>query len=153
MKFIKPTPKSVLSLDIGKKRIGLAYCDSLFITVSILPAIKRTKNFEEIEILKNYILKHKISGIIFGLPLDDEGKMTTQANDCLKYGHIISREIELPFNFVNEHSSTWESLNTFNVKKDKSGLVDSYSAQIILEQWMKEGPELKKYVFNNEIKY
>ncbi len=153
MKFNKPTPKSVLSLDVGKKRIGLAYCDSLFITVSILPAIKRTYNFKEIEILRKHIIEHNINGVIFGLPLDDKGKMTKQADDCLKYGQTITTLLKLPHNFVNEHSSTWESINSFNIKKDKSGLVDSYSAQIILEQWMREGPELKEYVFNNQIKY
>jgi len=153
VKFNKPTPKSVLSLDVGKKRIGLAYCDSLFITVSILPAIKRTYNFKEIEILRKHIIEHNINGVIFGLPLDDKGKMTKQADDCLKYGQTITTLLKLPHNFVNEHSSTWESINSFNIKKDKSGLVDSYSAQIILEQWMREGPELKEYVFNNQIKY
>ncbi len=153
MRFKKPSPKSVISLDVGKKRIGLAYCDALLITVSILPAIIRKDNFQEVDILKGYIKKYNISGLIIGLPLDEKGAMTPQAIDCQKYGENISRKIELPFNFVNEHSSTWESINTYKIKKDKSGLVDSYSAKIILEQWIKEGPELKEYVFNNQIKY
>ena len=58
MKFIKPSPKSVLSLDVGTKRIGLAYCDALFITVSILPAVRRSIDLKEIEIYKT---KPKIS--------------------------------------------------------------------------------------------
>ncbi len=152
MIFIKPKPKAVLGLDVGKKRVGLAYCDSLFITISILPAMKRFNDFEEIEILKRHIWNHKITGIIIGLPLDDKGNMTEQAKDCLKYGEDVSKKLKLPFNFVNEHSSSWESINRFKIKKDKSGLIDSYSARIILEQWMREGPELKEYVFNNQFK-
>ena len=153
MKFIKPLPKSVLSLDIGKKRIGLAYCDSLFITISLLPAVRRSIEYKEIETFKRHILNLNISGIIIGLPLDENGNMTTQSKDCVEYGEIINRTLKLPFNYVNEHSSTWESMNTFGIKKDKSGLIDSYSAKIILEQWIKEGPELKEFVFNNQIKY
>ena len=153
MKFIKPIPKSVLSLDIGKKRIGLAYCDALFITVSLLPAVRRSIDFKEIEIFKRHIDNLNITGIIFGLPLDENGNMTPQAKDCMKYGDLINRSIRLPFNYINEHSSTWESINTYGIKKDKSGLIDSYSAKIILEQWIKEGPELKEFVFNNPIKY
>ena len=153
MKFIKPIPKSVLSLDIGKKRIGLAYCDALFITVSLLPAVRRTIDYKEIEIFQRHIDNLNITGIIFGIPLDENGNMTTQAKDCMKYGDVINKSIKLPFNYINEHSSTWESINTFGVKKDKSGLIDSYSAKIILEQWIKEGPELKEFVFNNQIKY
>ena len=153
MKFTKPLPKSVLSLDIGKKRIGLAYCDSLFITISLLPAVKRSIEYKEIETFKRHILNLNISGIIIGLPLDENGNMTTQAKDCVEYGEIINRTLKLPFNYVNEHSSTWESMNTFGIKKDKSGLIDSYSAKIILEQWIKECTELKEFVFNNRNKY
>ena len=153
MKFIKPIPKSVLSLDIGKKRIGLAYCDALFITVSPLPAVRRTIDYKEIEIFQRHIDNLNITGIIFGIPLDENGNMTTQAKDCMEYGDLINKSIKLPFNYINEHSSTWESTNTYGIKKDKSGLIDSYSAKIILEQWIKEGPELKEFVFNNQFKY
>ena len=153
MKFIKPIPKSVLSLDIGKKRIGLAYCDALFITVSPLPAVRRTIDYKEIEIFQRHIDNLNITGIIFGIPLDENGNMTTQAKDCMEYGNLINKSIKLPFNYINEHSSTWESINTYGIKKDKSGLIDSYSAKIILEQWIQEGPELKEFVFNNQIKY
>ena len=153
MKFIKPSPKSVLSLDIGKKRIGLAYCDALFITVSLLPAVKRSIDLKEIQIFKKHILNLNITGMIIGLPLDENGQITNQAKDCMEYGEIITRNLNLPFNYVNEHSSTWESINTYGIRKDKSGLIDSYSAKVILEQWIKEGPELKEIVFNNEIKY
>ena len=153
MKFIKPSPKSVLSLDIGKKRIGLAYCDALFITVSLLPAVKRSIDLKEIQIFKKHILNLNITGMIIGLPLDENGQITNQAKDCMEYGEIITRNLNLPFNYVNEHSSTWESINTYGIRKDKSGLIDSYSAKVILEQWIKEGPELKEFVFNNPIKY
>ena len=153
MKFIKPIPKSVLSLDIGKKRIGLAYCDALFITVSILPAVRRSSDLKEINTFKRHIVNLNITGLIIGLPLDDNGNITNQAKDCMEYGETIMQILKLPFNYVNEHSSTWESINTHGIKKDKSGLIDSYSAKVILEQWIKEGPELKEFVFNDPIKY
>ena len=151
MKYCKPKSKSILSLDVGIKRIGLAYCDSLFITVNILPAVKREKNNSELKTIKNHIKNLNLTGFIVGLPLDDEGKMTSQAIDCETYGKFLFNELKLPFTFVNEHSSTWESTNRFGVKKDKSGLIDSLSAKIILEQWIQEGPELKELVGNKQI--
>ena len=151
MKYCKPKSKSILSLDVGLKRIGLAYCDSLFITVNILPALKRERNNKEIIIIKEHIKKLNLTGFIVGLPLDEEGGMTSQALDCKTYGEFLFNELKLPFSFVNEHSSTWESTNRFGVKKDKSGLIDSLSAKIILEQWIQEGPELKELVGNKQI--
>ncbi len=151
MKYCKPKSKSILSLDVGLKRIGLAYCDSLFITVNILPALKRERNNKEIIIIKEHIKKLNLTGFIVGLPLDESGGMTSQALDCKTYGEFLFNELKLPFSFVNEHSSTWESTNRFGVKKDKSGLIDSLSAKIILEQWIQEGPELKELVGNKQI--
>ena len=153
MKYKKPKTRPVLSLDVGKKRIGLAYCDALNITVSILPAVKRSKDLSELDIFKKHIFNHKILGIIIGLPLDDKGNITSQAEDCIKYGNLINKEIKLPYAFVNENSTTWESNNRYGIKRDKTGLIDSFSAKIILEQWIKEGPELKEKVFNNQIQY
>ena len=143
MKFKKPKLRSILSLDVGIKRVGLAYCDPLCITSNILPALKRCANNQEIKIIKNHIEEFNLSGFIVGLPLDEEGKMTPQAIDCKDYGKLLSKELKLPSSFVNEHSSTWESSNRFGIKKDKSGLIDSFSAKIILEQWIEEGPELE----------
>ena len=151
MKYCKPKSKSILSLDVGLKRIGLAYCDSLFITVNILPALKRERNNNEIIIIKEHIKKLNLTGFIVGLPLDEAGGMTFQALDCKTYGEFLFNELKLPFSFVNEHSSTWESTNRFGVKKDKSGLIDRLSAKIILDQWIQEGPELKELVGNKQI--
>ena len=148
MKYCKPKPKSILSLDVGTKRIGLAYCDSLCITVNTLPALKREKNNGELISIKNHINKLNLSGFIVGIPLDDAGKMTKQAFDCEKYGVFLFNELKLPFSFVNENSTTWESTNRFGIKKDKSGLIDSLSARIILEQWILEGPEIEELVGN-----
>ena len=150
MKFIKPKPRSVLGLDIGQKRIGLAYSDALNITVSILPAVKRTKDFFELNRIIEYINFYNIQGIIAGLPLDENGFMTKQALDCKTYGDLVFDKLKLPFAYVNEHSSTWESINRFGLRKDKTGLIDSFSAKIILEQWIMEGPELNEFVFNNQ---
>ena len=151
MKYCKPKSKSILSLDVGTKRIGLAYCDSLCITVNILPAVKREQNNHELKTIKKHINKLNLTGFIVGLPLDDRGKMTSQAFDCETYGEYLFNELKLPFSFVNEHSSTWESTNRFGIKKDKSGLIDSLSAKVILEQWIQEGPELKEIVGNKHI--
>lgn len=151
MNYCKPKSKSILSLDVGTKRIGLAYCDSLFITVNILPAVKREKNNNELKTIKNHIKNYNLTGFIVGLPLDDRGKMTSQAFDCETYGKFLFNELKLPFSFVNEHSSTWESTNRFGIKKDKSGLIDSLSAKVILEQWIQEGPDLKELVGNKPI--
>jgi len=143
MKTTKPKPCSVLSIDIGHKRIGLAGCDPLGITIKRLPALHR-KNFNlDIQVIKQHCLVRLVKGLIIGLPMDSEGLLTKQANYCHKYGRRIGHALQLPVAWVNEHCSTWSASVQFNLSKDRSGALDSAAAAVLLEQWLKEGPELE----------
>ena len=141
-------------LDLVKNKIDIK--KDITVNKDILNHIKnvlRIKNNQEIKIIRNHINELNLTGFIVGIPLNEEGQMTTQAIDCKNYGQLLSNELKLPFSYVNEHSSTWESSERFGIKKDKSGLIDSFSAKIILEQWIEEGPELEEIAGNRQIKY
>ena len=138
----KPNPCSVLSLDIGNKRIGIAGCDPLGISITHLPAIFR-KSFEED--LKEFSLicsKRRIEGLVIGNPLDMHGKETYQSIQCKKYGFKLAKSLKLPLAFINEHCSTIEAKEKFSIKSDKTGKIDSAAAAILLQQWLIEGPDL-----------
>ena len=140
--MVKPHPCSVLSLDIGKKRIGIAGCDPLGISITHLPAIFR-KNFEEdLNKFMHICSSRKIEGLVIGNPLDKQGKETSQSIRCKKYGVKLAKCLKLPFVFVNEHCSTVEAKEKFSIKDDKTGRIDSAAAAILLQQWLIEGPEL-----------
>ena len=137
-----PPPKSVLSLDIGSKRIGLAGCDPLGITVTRLPALISTNFENDLKQLKIYCQNRNVKGLIIGLPLDKTGKETTQSKFCRKYGSKIAFALNLPIAWVNEHSSSWEAKQRLNINNDRSGKIDSEAAALLLEQWLKDGPDL-----------
>ena len=138
----RPYPCSVLSLDIGNKRIGIAGCDPLGISITHLPAIFR-KNFEEdLKKFEKICSLRKVQGILVGNPLDMHGKETNQSIRCKKYGIKLARCLKLPLAFINEHCSTLEAKEKFSLKIDKTGRIDSAAAAIILQQWLIEGPDL-----------
>ena len=144
MKVNKPIPMSVLSLDIGKKRIGLAGCDPLGITVTILPPIHRTTFNKDIKLLLATALVRSIKGLIVGLPYNENGEINKQAIYCQNYGTKVANYLKLPVAWVNEHSSTIEAAKKYHLKKDKSGAIDSAAAAILLQQWLHEGPILQQ---------
>ena len=139
----KPIPKSILSLDIGSKRIGLAGCDPLGITVKTLQAIKRKGLKEDLKIFQIHCRERSVKGLVIGIPLDQSGNMTPQAERCKQYGLRIAKELGLPIAWVNEHSSTWEAENIYKLKGDRTGMLDSAAALLLLKQWLSDGPELK----------
>ncbi|WP_320674515.1 Holliday junction resolvase RuvX [Prochlorococcus sp. MIT 1341] len=143
MKTKKPFPRSVLSIDIGHKRIGLAGCDPLGITIKPLPALHRGNFDHDIEILKRHCQIRLVEGLVIGLPMDSKGLSTKQTYLCQRLGKRIAHSLQLPVAWVNEHSSSWSASIQFNLKKDRSGALDSAAAALILEQWLREGPELK----------
>ena len=129
-------------MDLGHKRIGLAGCDPLGITITKLPAIKRKSFHKDLETIESHCLYRKVNGLIVGLPLDENGKFTIQAKHCQEYGIRMAIKLDLPLAWVNEHSSSWEAGQRYNLQNDRTGKLDSAVAALLLEQWLREGPDL-----------
>ena len=140
--MIQPKPCSVLSLDIGEKRIGIAGCDPLGISIIHLPAIFRNSFEKDLKEFRKICLKRKVEGLIIGNPLDMHGKDTKQSILCKRYGFKLAKFLKLPLAFINEHCSTFEAKEKFSIKPDKTGRIDSAAAAILLQQWLIEGPNL-----------
>tara|TARA_B100000700_G_C14586200_1_gene642526 strand:- start:95 stop:529 length:435 start_codon:yes stop_codon:yes gene_type:complete len=140
--MIQPRPCSVLCLDIGNKRIGIAGCDPLGISITHLPAIFRKSFEEDLQKFRRICSKRKVEGLIVGNPLDMHGKETNQSTRCKKYGIKLATFLSIPVVFINEHCSTVEAIEKFSFKSDKTGKIDSAAAAILLQQWLIEGPNL-----------
>tara|TARA_Y100001968_G_scaffold20620_1_gene16231 strand:- start:975 stop:1430 length:456 start_codon:yes stop_codon:yes gene_type:complete len=138
----KQEPLSVLGLDIGKKRIGIAGCDPLGITVTRLPALFRESFDKDLVKIKFYCRDRNVKGLVVGIPLDKDGKLTSQAKFCQEYGYRLAKSLRLPMALVNEHCTTWEAKEKLNLSNDRSGKIDSEAAGLLIEQWLNEGPDL-----------
>ena len=141
-----PPPCSALALDIGRRRIGLAGCDPLGLTVTPLPALQRSSPERDLALLRPLILQRGVRALVFGLPLDDAGLPTEQARHCRRYGLRLAAALSaagtpLPVAWVNEHSSSWAAGERFGLHGDRSGRLDSAAAALLLEQWLRDGPE------------
>ena len=141
-----PRPRSALALDIGRKRIGLAGCDPLGLTVTPLSALHRGPFPQDLITLQALIRSRRVQALVLGLPLDGDGQLTVQARHCRRYGLQLGRSLmaagsPLPLAWVNEHSSSWAAAERFGLQGDRSGRLDSAAAALLLEQWLREGPE------------
>ena len=133
----------MLSLDVGRRRIGLAGCDPLGITVTPLPALHRGRFDADLAVLRPLCDRRSVRGLVVGLPLDAAGEPTPQALHCRRYGTRLAAALQLPLAWVNEHSSTWAAGERHGLAGDRSGRLDSAAAALLLEQWLQEGPDLK----------
>jgi len=136
-----PQPRSVLAIDVGRRRIGLAGCDALGLTVSPLPALARSRFGNDLARLKPLLNQRRVQALVVGLPLDQSGQPTPQARHCRRYGEQLASATGLPVAWVNEHSSSWAAAESRGLHGDRSGALDSAAAALLLEQWLLEGPE------------
>jgi putative holliday junction resolvase len=140
-----PPPCSALALDIGQRRIGLAGCDPLGLTVTPLPALRRSSFEQDLTALLVLLRTRRVQALVLGLPLDDAGQPTAQARHCRRYGMrlaaaLVAAGLPLPLAWVNEHSSSWEAGERYGLHGDRSGRLDSAAAALLLQQWLREGP-------------
>ncbi|MEB3260685.1 MAG: Holliday junction resolvase RuvX [Cyanobacteriota bacterium] len=140
-------PCSAIALDVGRKRVGLAGCDPLGLTVTPLPALQRRGLEEDAQTLASLATRRRARVLVVGLPLDGCQRLTLQARHCLRYGRqlaeaLIQRGLPLPLVWVNEHGSTWEAADRFGLRGDRTGRLDSAAAALLLEQWLREGTAL-----------
>lgn len=136
-----PAPRSVLALDVGRRRIGLAGCDALGITVTALPALQRGRFNADLEHLKPLVQRRRVQALVVGMPLDRQQQPTPQADHCQRYGEQLGRQLQLPVAWVNEFASSWAAAERHGLHGDRSGALDSAAAALLLEQWLREGPE------------
>jgi putative Holliday junction resolvase len=83
--------------------------------------------------------------LVVGLPLDAAQRATQQARHCRRYGlrlagALAAAGLELPLVWVNEHASTRMAAERYGLHGDRTGRLDSASAALLLEQWLREGP-------------
>ena len=132
-----------LGIDYGDSRVGLAITDALGITVQGLETIHYNGNDKILlkrldEILKEY----EIDTFVIGLPLNMNGTASTRVdvtNEFIhklkcKYNKIKIETIEERLTTVAAH----KAMNFLDVnKKQKRNIVDTISAEYILEMYMK----------------
>jgi putative Holliday junction resolvase len=140
-------PCSALALDVGRRRVGLAGCDPLGLTVTPLPALQRRSLDLDAELVACLASRRQARVMVVGLPLDGGQQLTLQARHCLRYGRqladaLADRGLALPLVWVNEHGSTREAEERFGLRGDRTGRLDSAAAALLLEQWLREGSAL-----------
>ncbi len=133
---------SVLGLDVGQKRIGVAGCDGLGLIATGLTTIVRTSFQADVEQIKQLVDEREASLFVIGLPYTMDGNLGFQARKVQKFAHRLSHYLPLPIEYVDERLTSVqaeEQLRTwqkgFSPRYDK-GAIDRQAAAIILQQWL-----------------
>lgn len=126
-----------MSLDIGTKRIGIAFSDYLQVIATPHSTISRRPENEALEAIKKLALENRVEKIVVGLPINMDGTQGSQAEDCLSFAQKISG---FDIIYEDERLTSEEAESRLKARKvdfrKNKGLVDMESASIILEQYL-----------------
>jgi putative Holliday junction resolvase len=123
----------ILSIDVGKKRVGIALLESEHASTSLKRIFNRETKIAEREILK-LILQKNIKTVVAGLPLDANNLKTAQCLDVEQFCLRIKKRSNSKFHFVDEYLSSEEAKQQFS----KDVRVDHHAAEIILRRFLSD---------------
>jgi putative holliday junction resolvase len=131
---------SVLALDIGKKRIGVAGCNALGMLVTELMTIERRSLDQVIDVLRGLVAEREVTLLVIGLPYQMDGTVGSQAKTTQKTGKMIGKALGLPIVWVDERLTSFaaeEALKEQHISPSRhKGAIDRKAAAIILQEWL-----------------
>jgi len=132
--------KRIIALDIGTKRIGVAYSDALWISVNPLKTIQRKTDEKAREEIKQICAQYLTNIILIGVPYNMDGSLGFQAKNCLDFIEPFKKDYEILHQDERLSSSRAEEILRRQGKKytkDKKA-VDMTAACVILEEYLEQ---------------
>ncbi|MEM1241674.1 MAG: Holliday junction resolvase RuvX [Cyanobacteria bacterium P01_H01_bin.26] len=131
---------SVLGLDIGSKRIGVAGCDRTGLVAAGLTTIDNKSFAYVTEQLAQIVRQREATLLVVGLPYTMDGALGTQARRVQKFTKRLAKALSLPVTYVDERLTSVEAKQQLQVERrsmpKNKGLIDRRAATIILQQWL-----------------
>jgi len=135
-----PSPRRVLGMDVGTKRIGLAISDPLGITGQGLQTLQRRNKRLDFEALAKIIEKFDVVEIVVGYPLRMSGAEGAGADRMQRFAEELRQRFHLPVHLWDERLTSAQAnrlLRETNMSIKRRGeVVDQMAAVLILQSWM-----------------
>ncbi|HIP19493.1 MAG TPA: Holliday junction resolvase RuvX [Sulfurimonas sp.] len=126
--------KKYLAIDLGLKRIGLAYSAHKDL-VTPLPAIIRKNRNQASDEVKKAIKEWEIDTVIIGIPLGGSSEDEMRRR-IAHFMNLVDFEGEVFYQDEAGSSLEAESLIKGEIKYIRDGRIDSISAMIILQRYL-----------------
>ncbi|AXN02194.1 Putative Holliday junction resolvase YggF [Candidatus Purcelliella pentastirinorum] len=139
----------LLAFDFGTKKIGVAVGQTITKTAEPLNLIKIKNNMPDWIKIKKLKKEWEPNLIILGLPLNMNNTEQIFTKKTKKFANNLRNILNIPVELHDERLTTIEAkiniLNNLEHKNLKKINIDSYSAVLILESWLKNNKNKFKH--------
>jgi putative Holliday junction resolvase len=127
--------RTLIGLDVGEKRIGVAVAD-LGVRIAV-PFTTIEVDGSEIEAINEIIVKENADTLVVGYPRNQLGEATTQTDYVEKFAKLLENSVAtIVFQDESLTSVIAEQRLTAHKKPYSKGDIDAQAASIILQDYL-----------------
>jgi putative holliday junction resolvase len=101
--------QSILAVDYGRARIGLALADLETHMPQPLSTMERINRNEDMRRLRELVRERGVKRIVVGLPLRLDGTHSEMAEEVERFAQRVRKQIGVPVELVDERLTSWEA--------------------------------------------
>jgi putative Holliday junction resolvase len=126
---------AIIAIDLGLKRIGLALNAGAGI-VTPLPAVERKNRNQAANDVKKVLNEYEATTVVVGIPMGSttEDEMRRRVDHFM---NLVDFKGEIAYQDESHSSQEAEALMKGEIRYKRDGRIDSLSAKIILERYLK----------------
>jgi putative Holliday junction resolvase len=138
--FHVPAAGRIVALDIGTKRVGVAVCDELRVTVRPVTTIERKSWKKLLSQVKQIVAEYDAAAIVLGLPYNFDGTESEMSAEARRLARNFALSLDIPVFLQDERVTSYEAkarlwqrgLSGKEAEREK----DAEAAAIILEDFL-----------------
>jgi putative holliday junction resolvase len=131
---------TILALDHGTKRIGIAISDQTLMLARPLPFLEPLPFQNFVDQLKELIRSEQVSLILVGMPRNMDGSYGPASEKVKEFIFHLKEAIQIPIQTVDERLSTVQASRQLREKgqnsKTQKKFIDSQSAVVLLQSYL-----------------
>lgn len=132
---------SVLGLDVGNKRVGVAVATLAARMPRPLVTLERGESF--FTELSDLVAREEAGVLVVGLPRNLEGSATAQTESVKAFVTELQKHIDLPVHLQDEAVTSKQAEAELQERRKPyvQGDIDALAATYILQDWLAEHPQ------------
>ncbi len=139
----------LIGLDVGERRIGVAFGDTLLRVATPVTVIARSRSTDEAAAITALVREYDAELVVVGLPHNMDGTAGPQAEATMDFVRRVALELAVPIKLWDERLTTVEAAqrrqqrsdskpggkSSRRIKKSRATL-DALAAAVILQDYM-----------------
>jgi putative Holliday junction resolvase len=148
------TAGSILGVDYGRARIGLAIAEAEAQLPRPLLTLERVNRNEDMRRLRELARDHGVRQIVVGLPLRLDGTHGEMAEEATRFAARLRKQLGLPVDMLDERLTSWEAERLLEEQSGRTlhdakthgkvghnpakASVDAIAAAVILREYLEQ---------------